>query len=180
MEEMMATIKMFAGTYAPANFMFCDGSLLQIMQYQALFSLIGTTYGGDGVRTFALPNLNGRLPVGTGNSTTGKSVQLGEAAGNYQNTLTEANLPSFSGAIKVAKTNANSTTPSASSSIAITGTPNGRDFNPIPSYVDGNPDTLISGQSVFHQGQSAPVNNMPPYLGMNYIICVNGIYPPRP
>lgn len=175
----MATIKLFAGNFAPRGFMLCNGTILPIARYQALFSLLGTSYGGDGITTFALPNLNGRTPVGTGTSNTGKTIVLGELAGTPTNTLLESNLPSFSASVKVAKVNANSSMPSAGSAIAITGTPNGRDFTAVPSFVDGNPDTLISGQSVFHQGQSAPVNNMPPYLGLNYIICVEGIYPSR-
>ncbi|PIF43162.1 microcystin-dependent protein [Chryseobacterium sp. 52] len=180
MEELMGTIKLFTGNFPPRGFMYCNGALLSIANYSALFSILGTTYGGDGQNTFALPNLTGRYPLGAGSSNTGKTYGLGEMAGNTQTTLLNSNLPSFASQVKVANSNANSITPSASSSLAITGTPNGRDFNAIPSYVDGDPDTLINAKSVSFTGQSLPINNMPPYLGLNYIICVEGIYPSRP
>jgi microcystin-dependent protein len=124
-------------------------------------------------------NLNGRVPIGQGSSTTGKSYQLGEMAGTPENTLLSSNLPSFMSTMKVSKSNANSITPSTSTSIAVTGTPNGRDFIAVPSFVDGDPDTQINPKSVSFIGQNLPVNNMPPYLTMNYIICVAGIYPSR-
>ncbi|SHM21804.1 phage tail protein [Chryseobacterium polytrichastri] len=180
MEELMGTIKLFAGNFAPRGFLFCNGALLSIANNSALYSLIGTTYGGDGQSTFALPNLNGRYPIGSGSSNTGKTYDLGEMSGSAQTTLLSSNLPSFISQVKVANANANSITPSSGSSLAITGTPNGREFHPIPSYVDGDPDTVINAKSVSFIGQNLPINNMPPYLGLNYIICVEGIYPSRP
>lgn len=179
MEEMIGVIKSFAGNFAPRGFMFCNGAILSIAQNQALFSILGTTYGGDGITTFALPNLNGRYPIGAGNANTGKTYVLGEQAGTTQNTILQSNLPSFVSQFRVSRSNSNSTTPSASSSIAVTGTPEGRDFNAVPSYVDGDPDTVINAKSVTFIGQNLPLNNMSPYLGMNYIICVEGIYPSR-
>ncbi len=179
-EELLGTIKMFAGNFAPRGYMLCNGALLNISQNTALFSLLGTTYGGDGRTTFALPNLNGRAPFGAGNSSTGKNIALGEAGGNPQTTLQQQNLPSFASQLKISNTNANSSTPSVTSSIAITGQQNGRQFDAVPSFVDGNPDTVINSESVSFIGQSAPMNTMPPYLGMNYIICVQGIFPSRP
>jgi microcystin-dependent protein len=180
MEEMIGVIKSFAGNFAPRGFLFCNGALLSIAQNQALFSILGTIYGGDGISTFALPNLNGRYPIGAGNSNTGRNYQLGEMSGTPQNTLMVQNLPSFISQLKVAKVNGNSAAPTANSSIAITGNTVGRDFTAIPSYVNGDPDTTINAKSVSFVGQNAPVNNMPPYLGMFYIICVEGIYPSRP
>jgi microcystin-dependent protein len=180
MEEMIGVIKSFAGNFAPRGFLFCNGALLSIAQNQALFSILGTIYGGDGISTFALPNLNGRYPIGAGNSNTGRNYQLGEMSGTPQNTLMVQNLPSFISQLKVAKVNGNSAAPAANSSIAITGNTVGRDFTAIPSYVNGDPDTSINAKSVSFVGQNAPINNMPPYLGMFYIICVEGIYPSRP
>ncbi len=180
MDEFIGIIKLFAGDFAPSGWMYCDGSLLRIQNNAALFSILGTTYGGDGVNTFALPNLKGRMALGAGNVTSNENYPLGVAAGNTQTTITQQNLPSFVSQLKIANANANSVTPSTGSSIAITGTPNGREFTPIPSYVDGDPDTAVNAKSVTFAGQNAPVNNMPPYLGLNYIICVEGIYPSRP
>ncbi|SIT21914.1 phage tail protein [Chryseobacterium gambrini] len=179
-DELMGVIKVFAGNFAPRGYMFCNGALLSIAQNTALFSILGTTYGGDGINTFALPNLNGRTPIGQGNSTTGKSYVLGEVGGTPQVTLLSSNLPSFTSQLKVANTNATSVTPTSVSSIAITGQPNGRQFDAIPSFVDGTPDTPINAMSVTYSGQNSPVNIMPPYVGLNYIICVEGIYPSRP
>ncbi|WP_312902468.1 phage tail protein [Chryseobacterium taichungense] len=179
-DELMGVIKVFSGNFAPRGYMFCNGALLSISQNEALFSILGTTYGGDGVTTFALPNLNGRTPIGTGRSTTGESYILGEMGGAPQTTLLSFNLPSFTSQLKIANTNATSITPGPSSAIAITGQPNGRQFDAIPSFVDGNPDTAINPMSVSYIGQNVPVATMSPYLGINYIICVEGIYPVRP
>jgi microcystin-dependent protein len=179
MEEILGTIKLFAGNFVPRGYMLCNGAILSIASNTPLFALLGTYYGGNGQTTFALPNLNGRVPIGVGTSTTGRGYEIGEAAGAPQNTLLSSNLPSIVSQLKVAKVNANSITPSTSTSIAITGTPNGRDFISVPSYVDGDPDTMINPQSVMFIGQNLPVNNMPPYLGLNYIICVEGIFPSR-
>lgn len=179
-EELLGTIKIFAGNFAPRGYMLCNGALLSISQNTALFSLLGTTYGGDGRTTFALPNLNGRAPFGAGTSNTGQSIDLGEAAGNPQTTLLQQNLPSFASQLRISNTNASSVTPTSASSIAITGQPNGRQFDAIPSFTDGAPDTPINPTSVSFTGQNIPINTMPPYVGVNYIICVQGIFPSRP
>jgi microcystin-dependent protein len=180
MDEMIGTIKMFAGDFAPKGFLLCNGAILNIAQNQALFAILGTTYGGNGTTTFALPNLNGRAPIGAGTSNTGKSVILGEMAGTPTTTLLNSNLPSFMSQLRVSRSNATSSSPSSTSSIAVPGTTVGRDFTPIPSFVDTAPDTSINATSVSFTGANQPINNMPPYLGMNYIICVQGIFPSRP
>lgn len=180
MDEMIGVIKLFAGNFAPRGFLLCNGSLLSIASNTTLFSILGTTYGGDGITTFALPNLNGRSPIGTGNSTTGQSYELGEMAGTPQTTILASNLPSFASQLKVSNTNANSSAPTVTSSIAISGTQAGRDFIAVPSFVDTAPNTPLNPQSVVFMGQNMPINNMAPYLGLNYIICVEGIYPSRP
>ncbi|HAO09131.1 MULTISPECIES: phage tail protein [Chryseobacterium] len=179
-DELMGVVKVFAGNFAPRGYMFCNGALLSIAQYSALFSLLGTTYGGDGIRTFALPNLNGRTPIGQGNSNTGRSYTLGEVGGTIQNTLLSSNLPSFASQLKVSSSNATTSVPTANTSIAVSGIQAGRDFTAVPSFVDAAPNTVLYPQSVVFTGQNLPVNNMPPYLGINYIICVEGIYPSRP
>ncbi|MGU3377243.1 phage tail protein [Chryseobacterium sp. M5A1_1a] len=182
MDEFIGIVKLFAGNFAPRGWMFCDGTLLKISNNSALFSILGTTYGGDGRDTFALPNLKGRMALGAGNVSANEYYPLGAAAGTTQTTILTTNLPSIGAGfqLKVANKNANSSTPSATSSIAITGTQVGRDFNVVTSFVNNaNPDTVINGQSIAFVGQNLPVNNMPPYLGLNYIICIEGVYPPR-
>ncbi|WP_449388496.1 phage tail protein [Chryseobacterium lineare] len=179
-DELMGVIKVFSGNFAPRGYMLCDGSLLSIAEYTALYSILGTTYGGDGRTTFGLPNLNGRIPIGTGTSTTGLSYELGEEDGSPTNTLLASNLPSFASQLKVSSSNATTAVPSITTSLAVSGTQAGRDFITVPSFIDAAPDTMIYPQSVVFIGQNMPVNNMPPYLGINYIICVEGIYPSRP
>jgi microcystin-dependent protein len=180
MEEYLGTIKMFAGNFAPRGYMYCNGAILSIAQNQALFSLLGTTYGGNGTTTFALTNLNGRAPIGAGIANTGKSVNLGEVGGSPATTLLNTNLPTFASQLRISKSNAATASPSSASSIAVTGTQSGRDFTAVPSFVDTAPDTVINAGSVTFVGANVPVENMSPYLGMNYIICVEGIYPSRP
>ena len=180
MDEYIGIVKLFAGNFAPRGWMFCDGSLLSISRNSALFSILGTTYGGDGITTFALPNLKGRMALGAGTVDSRQSYTLGEAAGTSQNTILSSNMPSLAGfQLKVKNQNGNSATPSATSSIAISGIPNGREFTTVASFVDDTPDTAINPASITYIGQNIPVNNMPPYLGLNYIICVEGIYPSR-
>ncbi|MDR2237199.1 MAG: tail fiber protein [Chryseobacterium sp.] len=181
MEEYIGIVKLFAGNFAPKGWMFCDGSLLRISQNSALFSILGTTYGGNGIDTFALPNLKGRMAIGAGNVSANEYYPLGVQAGTTQNTLLTSNLPSIGGGfqLKVKNQNANSVTPTPASALAISGIPNGRNFDPVPSFIDATPDTPINTASITYTGMNLPVNNMPPYLGLNYIICVEGIYPPR-
>ncbi|MET3537632.1 phage tail protein [Chryseobacterium limigenitum] len=179
MEEYLGTIKMFAGNFIPRGYLACNGAILSIAQNQALYSLLGTTYGGNGTTNFALPNLNGRAPIGSGIANTGKSVNLGEVGGTPTTTLLNSNLPTFVSQLKVSKSNATTASPSSASSIAVSGTTVGRDFTAVPSFVDTAPDTVINATSVTFTGANVPIENMPPYLGMNYIICVEGIYPSR-
>ncbi|UKB84572.1 tail fiber protein [Chryseobacterium sp. MEBOG06] len=181
MDEYIGIVKLFAGNFAPRGWLFCDGSLLRISSNSALFSILGTTYGGNGIDTFALPNLKGRMAIGAGSVSSSENYPLGVAAGTTQTTLLASNLPSVGAGfqLKVKNQNANVATPTAASTFAISGIPNGRLFDPVPSFVDDDPDTVINSKSVAFVGQNLPVNNMPPYLGLNYIICVEGIYPPR-
>ncbi|GEN73536.1 MULTISPECIES: phage tail protein [Chryseobacterium] len=181
MEEYIGIVKLFAGNFAPRGWLFCDGSLLRISTNSALFSILGTTYGGDGVTTFALPNLKGRMAIGAGNANSNEYYPLGVVAGTTLNTIMVQNLPSIGAGfqLKVANANATVPAPSANTSIAITGNQVGRDFTAIPSFVQADPDTTLNARSISYIGQNLPMNNMPPYLGLNYIICVEGIYPPR-
>lgn len=145
MDEFIGSIKLFAGNYQPDGWFFCSGQLLPIQQYAALYSILGTTYGGDGHTNFALPDLRGRVPVGAGQSPTlGTNHKTGEKWGAETVTLVPANLP-----IKVGVP----VDPSSASSVA----------------------TLSAMGST-----GTPVSVSQPSLGLNYIICWNGVYPPRP
>jgi microcystin-dependent protein len=166
-EPFIAEIRIFAGNFAPRNWAFCDGQLLPVAQNTALFSLIGTTYGGDGRSTTALPNLQGRAPMHPGRGPGLTSRRLGESVGTNEVSLTEAELPSHGHALTSVNT-ATSNTPSSSVGIG-TATIYGAAQN-----MEDMADNIIG-----NAGGNAAHNNMQPFLGMNFIIALQGLYPSR-
>lgn len=156
-------IRMFAGNFAPAGWMFCEGQLLPISENETLFNLIGTTYGGDGQSTFALPNMASRVPLHQGNG-----FILAEAGGAEEVTLTVNQIPSHTHA-QVATTNF-ATTPNPQGALKAT------TALVQPYYVDA-PDVSMAASAISPVGGSQPHTNMQPYLGINYIISLFGIYP---
>jgi microcystin-dependent protein len=156
-------IRMFAGNFAPAGWMFCEGQLLPISEYETLFQLIGTTYGGDGQDTFALPDLRGRLPIHQGNG-----FILGENGGAEEITLTVSQIPSHSHALLATTSVATDTNPSGRVP-AQTGT---FDF-----YQTSPATTPMALQSISSVGGSQPHNNFQPYLCVDFIISLYGIFP---
>ena len=175
----IAEIRLFAGNFPPAGWAFCDGSLLPISENDALFNLIGTTYGGDGQTTFALPDLRGRVPIGIGQGTSLTNRNLGDKVGNETVTLTTANMPSHShtGGIVVNNGNATTSIPTTATSIATSGSFSGRTFWPNLSYNSNVPDVLIETVTTSSVGNSTPVSISRPRLGLNYIISLFGIFP---
>ncbi len=177
MEGTMATILIFAGNFAPLGWRFCDGSTLDIGEYNALFSLLGTTYGGDGVQTFALPDLRGRIPVGTGTGAGLSNVSLGQSAGSEQVTMTPAQLPAhshlMSASVKTSSSNAdgssNPSKPLANAPVNI--------YAPFSAATG----TFLGGASVniLPDGNSLPIQVIQPFTALNYVICTEGIYPSR-
>lgn len=174
----LATITNFAGNFAPLNWAFCNGALLSIANNSALFSLIGTTYGGDGMTTFALPDLRGRYAIHPGQGPGLPYYSLGEAAGSENTTLLSINLPAHNHAV-IQVTGA----PGAQSDSGNVTSPSGA----VPASVDTRysstsdgtlQPTVVMGTSGI-TGANAPVSNIAPYLAMNYIICTEGIYPSR-
>ncbi len=178
----MGTIVMFAGNFAPVNWMYCAGQILPISQYTALFSLLGVTYGGDGQRTFALPDLRSRVPVGGGMGTApdGSNIALGQVGGSSTVALVSGQLPAHSHTLSVNSGNSGQSAATAGASIATPGTGSSRSFTPTLGFNTATPDTVLSPASIGGGGQGLPHDNMQPYLGVSYIICVNGIYPSRP
>lgn len=176
-EPFIGEIVMFAGTFAPRNWAFCQGQLLSIAQNTALFSILGTTYGGNGQTTFALPDLRGRCPIGAGQGPGLPNVNLGEMAGTPTHTLISSEMPAHSHPISGNTSGlANSASPSGNS-IGIGVVPSTN--TPVNIYNSAAPNAPLNGQSVGLSGGSQPHNNMQPYLGMNYIICLFGIFPSR-
>jgi microcystin-dependent protein len=156
-------IRMFAGNFPPNGWMFCEGQLLPISENETLFQLIGTTYGGDGESTFALPDLRGRLPIHQGNGFT-----LAETGGAEEITLTVQQIPAHGhpllGDSEVANDpNAQNNLPAESSAISM--------------YQSASPATAMAAQSVGSVGGSQPHTNFQPYLCVDFIISLFGIFP---
>jgi len=158
-------IRIFAGNFAPAGWMFCEGQLLPISENQTLFQLIGTTYGGDGQSTFALPDLRGRIPIHWGNG-----FILAETGGVEEVTLTVQQIPGHSHPILGSATNATTTSPT--NNVAAT-MPEVTTF----AYGTDNPPTTLNLQAISPTGGSQPHTNFQPYLCMNYILSLFGIFP---
>jgi microcystin-dependent protein len=174
MEGTIGEIRMFAGNFAPRNWAFCSGQLLSIAQNTALFSILGTTYGGNGTTTFALPNLSGRVPVGTGQGPGLSDIVLGEVAGEENHTLIITEMPMHNH-IATAPAAGTSTTATPSASVA----PGPVSLGAGLSNAFGTASTNLAPPTIGIAGGSQPHNNMQPYLGMNYIICMFGIFPSR-
>jgi len=161
-------IRMFAGNFAPAGWMFCEGQLLPISENETLFQLIGTTYGGDGKSTFALPDLQGNVPMQQGQGAGLSLRDLGETSGVENVTLLESEIPAHNHVMNSTNDDANNTQPA------------GRYFGRgQPVYVAPNNLQTMAGQCVAPNGGGLPHNNMQPYLTLNYCIALQGIFPPR-
>jgi microcystin-dependent protein len=156
-------IRMFAGNFAPAGWMFCEGQLLPIFENETLFNLVGTTYGGDGQSTFALPDLRGRLPLHQGNS-----FILAETGGAESVTLTVNQVPSHSHALLASSAPGNS--PSAQDSV-LAKTSTGF------LYINEAPTDNMAATAIAATGGSQPHENFQPYLCVNFIVSLFGIFP---
>lgn len=179
MEGTLAEVRMFAGNFAPRGWQLCNGQLLSIAQWTAVFALVGTIYGGNGQTTFGLPDFRGRIALGTGQGPGLPNINLGEMAGSPTTTLLLTNLPfhnhTISGTVSMV---ANGGTD------GLTDDPAGRRLAGANIYTNfaNEPATmapLTSNLTVGNTGSNAPFSNMPPYLGMNFIVCVEGIFPSR-
>lgn len=184
MEEYLGIVKLFAGNFAPKGWALCNGQLLSIAQNQALFSLLGTVYGGDGRTTFALPNFQSRIPVGAGQSQGLSNYLPGQVAGSQAVTLITSNLPAHvhmgPGKISVSPANATDSVPVKGASIAVPGSLVSRVFTPTLGFATSTPSVdLTTNIMTSATGSNAPVSVMQPYLSMCYIICLQGGFPSR-
>ena len=162
-EPFLGEIVAFAGNFAPRGWAFCDGQLLAISQNTALFSILGTTYGGDGRTTFALPDLRGRVPMHPGNGPGLSSRRLGEKGGSESNRISTANLPAITR--PVSSLPADQTDPS----------------NAVPAESETPAYTrrTANASSASSSSPNTPVNNVQPFTCVNYIIALQGIFPSR-
>ncbi len=166
-EPFIAEIRIFAGNFAPSGWAFCNGQLLPISQNTALFSLIGTTYGGDGESTTALPNLQGRAPMHPGPGPGLTPRLLGQQGGVDQVTLAESQIPSHDHTLKgsgPASTN-------SPTNAGLATNPTVRSYHASSNLVDLAPGALAS------TGGGQAHNNLQPYIAMNFIIALVGLYP---
>ncbi|WP_127124596.1 phage tail protein [Pseudoflavitalea rhizosphaerae] len=180
MQGTLAVVTMFASNFAPKNWAFCNGQILAISTNQALFSLLGTTYGGNGVTTFALPNLQGRAPVGTGNAPGMLNYILGQAAGSATTTLTLNNLPSHEHGVGTVPVGIDCDSNAASEQF-----PDGFYIAGLSNSYNSSPTDGVSMQAPVYtaligpSGNNQPIPLMPPYLVVNFIICLAGQFPSR-
>lgn len=179
MDEYIGIIKIFAGNFAPRGWALCNGQLLSISQYTALFSILGTTYGGDGRTTFALPDLRGRVAVGEGTGPGLPPVNLGDLAGEPTHTLIQNEIPAHTHGALVSSADAAQSAATAGAAIATPGSSSGRSFTPTLGFNTSTPNTVLNPATISPTGGSQPHNNMQPYLGVNYIICLDGVFPSR-
>ncbi len=156
--------------FAPRGYARCDGQLLLISQNTALFSLLGTTYGGDGRSTFALPDLNGRVPIGTGQGPGLTNRDLGESGGGATVALQESEMPAHTHSLELTYSTAQGTVGSPANAFLAS---NG---SGLPQYAATGTGTSLSGG----YAAGAPHNNEQPYLAIGYYIALQGIFPPRP
>lgn len=170
-EPFTAEIRIFAGNFAPRGWAFCNGQLLPIAQNTALFSLIGTTYGGDGRSTTGLPNLQGRAPMHPGRGPGLTSRRLGQNGGVELVTLTEAQMPNHNHTVMTSSTRAENPSPVDSN---LARSEKGQIYNNASSNL-----VNMAEQSISSKGGAQAHNNMQPYLTLNYIIALVGLYPSR-
>jgi microcystin-dependent protein len=170
-DPFLAEVRMFGFNFAPRGWASCDGQILPIAQNTALFSLLGINYGGDGRATFALPNLASRFAVGAGQGPGMAPVSVGELGGEVVHTLTASEIPSHSHGLSATST---ATTGTPSPVTLLANTANGASGYRIPGVT-----VALAAESLAATGASAPHENRQPYLGVNFCIALQGIFPPR-
>lgn len=175
MEPFIGQIMLFAGNFAVRGWALCDGQLLPISSNSALFSILGTTYGGDGISTFALPDLRGRVALHMGNGPGLSNHNIGQDSGAESHTLTAAQMPSHNHAATInASTDEGNSASPTDLIIAKSGSGD-------PDFVGSAVDTALRSDSISmaNNGGSQSHNNMQPYLTLNYQIALVGVYPSR-
>jgi len=168
-EPFLAEVRIFGFNFAPRGWAFCDGQILPISQNQSLYSLLGTTYGGDGRTSFALPDLRGRAPIHTGRADGGSEHRLGQKTGEETHTLSVPEMPQHTHTLRASGTGNGSASPS------------GNVFANAGSDVYNDPQSLVNMASgvVANVGGSQAHDNMQPYLAVNFGIALQGLFPSR-
>ena len=172
-DPFVAEIRIFPFNFAPKGWAWCDGQLLPLSQNTALFSLLGTTYGGNGQSNFALPNLQGRAPMHPGQGPGLSLHDLGETGGSETVTLLQSEIPSHNHTMRA--NNGDGVSPSPTSNVSSAP---GADRD-LFWYKDGTPNAVMNPNASGISGGSVPHNNLQPYLTFYYCIALQGVYPPR-
>jgi microcystin-dependent protein len=172
-DQFVAEIRIFPFNFAPKGWAFCDGQILPISQNTALFSLLGTTYGGDGKSNFALPNLQGCAPMQQGQGPGLSLRDLGETAGEQSVTLLQTEMPAHTHGVLAA-----SATDSGSPANCAWGSGQ-KGFGNVYATLPPSPNVQMNPFGTSIAGGSLPHNNMMPFLGLNYCIALQGVFPPR-
>lgn len=181
MEPYVGEIRIFAGNFAPVGWFFCQGQLLSIAEYEVLFVLIGTTYGGDGQVTFALPDLRGRVPIHMGTGTDGINYVIGQKSGTESETIISQTMPSHSHnvtgkiSIPVRGDSVGHLASPVNNAIAVS--PNKKFFSKTGSASGIMAPLDLDNSTVMTSGGSQPHENMQPFIAINYIIAYEGIFP---
>ena len=178
MDEYIGMIKIFAGNFAPRGWALCNGQLLPVNQYQAVFAILGVTYGGNGTTNFAVPNLCSRVPLGTGQGIGLSTYQLGQTAGVEAVTLTINNLPThthaLTGSIKIPVNDSNADADNPTG--AYLGTPAESIYSSSQNSFAADPVSTLANSVT---GANLPISVQQPVLALNYIICLEGLFPSR-
>ena len=174
MDPFVAEIRIFPFNFAPKGWAFCDGQILPLSQNTALFSLLGTTYGGDGKSNFALPNMQGNAPMHPGQGPGLSLHDLGETGGSDTVSLLESEIPSHSHAMMASSDSADNFVPAAAIMLAK---PLGRGNNLFATTA--TPLVAMNDNALAPAGGDQPHNNLQPYLTLNFCIALQGVYPPR-
>lgn len=190
MDEYMGTVKSFAFGFTPRGWLACNGQLLAIADYQALFSLLGTTYGGDGRTTFGLPDLRGRVSLNQGTGPGLSNHRLGDRGGSETNVLNITQMPAHSHSVDFNGQNINANV--GIPAVNDDGTTDETEGNILANHTgafaaSSSADTTLSAfnapvsgsMQTSNTGNGSPINNMQPFLTLNYCICIDGVYPPR-
>jgi microcystin-dependent protein len=174
-EPYIGEIKMFGGNFAPRSYALCNGQLLAIAQNTALFSILGTIYGGNGKTTFGLPNLQGRAAMHWGQGPGLTDRFIGETGGQTTETLTTGQIPAHNHLVGCNDSNGDSASPT---NVSTFGSVGGRGRPPF--YAIQGTAVPMSPVAIGVSGGGQPHNNMQPYLAVNFIIALQGVFPPRP
>lgn len=177
-DPFLAEIRIFPFNFAPKGWAFCGGQLLPLSQNTALFSLLGTIYGGDGKSTFALPNLQGKAPMHPGQGQGLSLRNLGEVGGSETVALLDSEMPAHSHSMVARNAVGTTTDPQGATPGNMSWTA-GASFGAVRGYSDQVPANTPMGNTLATAGSSQPHNNMQPYLTMNFCIALQGIYPSR-